>query len=476
MGQQERRVSAHHLLGAALITVAALVAAGLPAATATAPEDDGALLSEAAPGARALEVLGDRVSEAADRNAMSSARLQGLLRADRTAWVDRSGRLFFADTVDTTSSPTATAEPAPMYPLDQTFRLHSLPGSQRTIYLDFNGASVEETAWNAPDMGVASRYHPGWSLNRWHGFNATERAAVQSVWQRVSEDYAPFDVDVTTEPPGRAAIDRSGPDDPVFGTRALISSSRNAAMSICGGGCGGMAYLDVFDLASSHAYYQPAWILTWALGDTAKLIAEAVSHEVGHNFGLLHDGTSTGGYYWGRRNWAPIMGAGYRKPIVQWSRGDYPGANNHEDDLAVIAANGAPLRADDAGSSLLEAGPPPASRASITSATDQDVYALGVCAGAVTLTAKPARRSPDLDIALTLMDAAGVVVATADPPSGTISADRASGLSAEISRQLPSGVYFVSVNGVGDQRVPSAYDDYGSLGAYRLTQTGCDTS
>lgn len=472
MGERERRVSAHHPLGAALITAAALLVAGLPAG-ATAPDDHGPLLSEAVHGARAIEVLGDRVDEAAGRNGMSSTRLQGLLRTDRTAWVDRAGRLFFADTVETAPSPTVTAEPAPTYPLDQTFRLHSLPGSQHTIYLDFNGAHVQDTAWNMPDVGVAERFHPGWSLDGRPGFNATERAAVQSVWQRVSEDYAPFDVDVTTEPPGQAAIDRSGPADPVFGTRALISASRNASMAMCGGGCGGMAYLDVFDLTTSHDYYQPAWILTWSLGDTAKLIAEAVSHEVGHNFGLLHDGTTTGGYYWGRRNWAPIMGAAYRKPIVQWSRGDYPGANNQEDDLAVIAANGAPLRADDAGDALLDAGPVPAGRAYITTATDRDVYALGVCTGTVTLTAKPARRSPDLDIGLTLTDAAGVLVASADPPSGTISADRASGLSAEISKQLSAGAYFVAVDGVGDQRVPSAYDDYGSLGTYRLTQTGC---
>ena len=96
----------------------------------------------------------------------------------------------------------------------------------------------------------------------------------------------------------------------------------------------------------------------------------------------------------------------------------------------MIAANRAPLRADDAGNGLLEAGPPPAGTAYAT-------------------------------------------VASADPPSRTISGDIASGLSATISRQLPSGAYFVSVDGVGDQDVPSAYDDYASLGAYRLTQAGC---
>lgn len=476
MGLRGRRVSAHHPVGAALVTVAALLAAGLPAA-ATAPDDPAELLAHAAHGARAIEVLGNKLDEAAARNGMGPRKLHGLLRHDRTAWVDRTGRLFFADTVDpapatTAAASTTTVRSAP-YPLARTFKLHSLPGSQHTIYLDFDGAYVAGTAWNEPDVGVAARFHPGWSLDKWGGFNDTERRAVQSIWQRVAEDYAPFDVDVTTENPGKAAIDRSGPEDLIYGTRAVISRSVNASMAICGGGCGGMAYLDVFDLASSHEYFQPAWILTWSLGDSTKVIAEAVSHEVGHNFGLLHDGTSSSGYYWGRGDWAPIMGAGYRRPIVQWSRGDYPGADNQEDDLAVIAANGAPLRADDAGNGLLDAGPPPAGTAYVTSATDQDVYALGVCSGAVTVRAWPAHRSPDLDIRLTLMDAAGVVVASADPASSKVNDDLASGLAAAISRQLPAGVYFASVDGVGDQGVPSVYDDYASLGAYRLSLTGC---
>ena len=32
---------------------------------------------------------------------------------------------------------------------------------------------------------------------------------MQSVWQRVAEDFAPFDVDVTTQDPGVAAIEQT---------------------------------------------------------------------------------------------------------------------------------------------------------------------------------------------------------------------------------------------------------------------------
>jgi hypothetical protein len=40
--------------------------------------------------------------------------------------------------------------------------------------------------------------------------------------------------------------------------------------------------------------------------DYAKYIWEAVSHEVGHNMGLSHDGTATVGYYSGQGDYAPV--------------------------------------------------------------------------------------------------------------------------------------------------------------------------
>jgi hypothetical protein len=90
-----------------------------------------------------------------------------------------------------------------------------------------------------------------------------------------------------------------------------------------------------------------------------KYIAEAISHEVGHNLGLNHDGTSTQGYYTGQGSgatgWAPIMGVGYYQPLSQWSKGEYPGANNNEDDLSIItnSNNGFGYRSDDAGNNAL---------------------------------------------------------------------------------------------------------------------------
>ena len=37
---------------------------------------------------------------------------------------------------------------APLFPLSETFKLHSNPSATKVIYLDFNGQQVTGTAWN----------------------------------------------------------------------------------------------------------------------------------------------------------------------------------------------------------------------------------------------------------------------------------------------------------------------------------------
>jgi hypothetical protein len=44
------------------------------------------------------------------------------------------------------------------------------------------------------------------------------------------------------------------------------------------------------------------------------------------------------GHGTGAISWCPIMGAGYYTTVGQWSKGEYKLANNHEDDLAIIAS------------------------------------------------------------------------------------------------------------------------------------------
>lgn len=83
-------------------------------------------------------------------------------------------------------------------------------------------------------------------------------AAVTETSQRVAEDYAPFDVDVTTQDPGAAAINRSSATDLQYGTRVVIDPI-NWYQPGCG--CGGIAYVGVFDTAN-NGHDQPAMVFT----------------------------------------------------------------------------------------------------------------------------------------------------------------------------------------------------------------------
>jgi hypothetical protein len=235
--------------------------------------------------------------------------------------------------------------------------------------------------------------------------------------------------------------------------------------------CSGVAHLDVFDLDTGHALQQPAWVFARMLFDDPKFVAETVSHEAGHQLGLLHDGTTEDTYYGGHGSWAPIMGAGFGRPIVQWSKGDYRSANNPQDDLAVMAANGIPLRPDEAGPDVARAGPGTVRRGFIADRLDVDVHALGSCGGEVEVRVLGRRPSPDLDVGLALLDATGTVVATADPPSYRVTEDLARGLAARVALRLPRGDYYLAVDGVGGPA--RSYDDYASVGGYRWRTTGC---
>ncbi len=466
-------------LAAAVLGLVVVPPAAVGASTAgTGPASPDTVLAQPLAGRAAVAALGSRVEAVAARQGLTAARYTHLLESDATVRADRSGALHVVDPAASATELAAAATEVVArgpFPSAQTFTLHSRPGANRTIYLDFTGATVSATAWNT-SYGVAAS-HPAFDLDGAPGtFSQAERDVVQSVWQRVAEDYAPFAVDVTTQDPGAAALERSSTADAVFGTRVLVSPSTNAINQICGGSCGGVAFVGTFDSVGS-AQYQPAWVFPQALGNSAKNIAEAASHEAGHNLGLSHDGTATIGYYAGHANWAPIMGVGYSHPVSQWSRGEYTGANNTEDDVAVIAANGAAKRADDAGGTtgtavtLTGAG----TRSGVISArTDKDVYRLRLtCTGAFSATVDPAPTSPNLDVKLRLLSATGAQLVVSNPASGQVNGDVASGLSASVGGTRAAGTYFLEVDGVGNGGGAAGYSDYGSLGSYTLRTTGC---
>ena len=431
-----------------------------------------------------------RFATALERSPRTAPALERAVAAsDRAAFLDRCGDLFYADPADTTEHGevaesgagfgSGTGATAPV-PLDQTFQLASRPGASRTIWLDFVGGTVTDTAWNG-NYGATITAEPfSITAPASTGFTDAELVEIQRAWQVVAEDYAPFDVNVTLADPGTAATDRSSPSDNEYGTRVILTNG-GPIFTKCH--CGGVAYVSVFNMSGpSHMRYQPAWVFSAGTTTSGKSMGEAASHEAGHNLGLSHDRTTTSNYYSGSSPWAPILGAAYSQPITQFSQGEYTGAENTQDDLAVVGT-GAPLRLDDHGDDADSATPltGTALRTDGVVSTRADVDAFAFTgAGETTVTVKPAAGLPNLDVELTVLDSTGHTIAIVDPPAARVTYDAASGLGASWTTTLPAqeAQYTLLVDGVGtgDPKTAGRYSDYGSLGNYRVTvATGSET-
>ena len=387
--------------------------------------------------------------------------------------LDTTGVLYYVEPLPPAAPLEDIDEPAPgPFPDSQTFLLHSRPGADRTIFLDFDGHVVSNTAWRADDTGPYTALP--FDSDLVVGFGSSEHDTIQSVWLRVAEDFAPFDVDVTTQDPGFDRINRVSAADQQFGTRVLITNS--PATAFTGGSSTGVAYIGVFDsFGPTHASYQPALVFSSALRGEPKLIAEVVTHETGHNLGLAHDGRVSGEtYYAGHAMWAPVMGVGYYRPVVQWSQGEYATANQLQDDISVIGAHSVAVRADDHTNVMATATPLTSTAQGVITPTapgDADLFRyVAPASGTVTLSASPAAVSPNLDIMLRLFSAAGVLLAENNPPSAMVTEDVASGLGASIQYNVVGGAtYYLEVGPTGIGTGATGYTTYGSLGQYSVT-------
>lgn len=357
------------------------------------------------------------------------------------------------------AAPLVGHAPPQNYPLEDTFRLHSNPGASKVIYLDFDGHTTTGTLWNS-SRGIDPMVTPPFDIDGDPSrFSTAELQLIQDAWDVVSEDFRPFDVDVTTEDPGVEALRNTGGGDTEWGIRVVIGPDQMNT------GAGGIAYLNSFSWNSDT----PAFVFNTSF----RGVAEAATHEVGHTLGLRHDGDPTEEYYPGHgagpTGWAPIMGVGYYRELVQWSKGEYPGANNQEDDLAIIVAgNGFGYRVDDHGNTFATATPLEVSstlavwaEGIIERTTDVDVFSFDTGQGLVSLDIEPFYRSPNLDILANLYDSAGQLVATSNPRNA---------LDASFNLSLAAGTYYVTIEGTGKPAASGdpGYSDYGSLGYYSI--------
>ena len=143
----------------------------------------------------------------------------------------------------------------------QVTDLNSYPSAPSVIFLDFNGHALSGTMWNTNGAFTCNS----------SGLND---APITEVFNRVAEDYRPFNINVTTNETkyNSAPYNRR--------MRVVITTSN----SWYGSGAGGVAYINSFSWGDNT----PCFVFSALLGYNTKNIAEAASHEAGHTFGLRH--------------------------------------------------------------------------------------------------------------------------------------------------------------------------------------------
>ncbi|HYW18293.1 MAG TPA: DUF4347 domain-containing protein [Nodularia sp. (in: cyanobacteria)] len=353
--------------------------------------------------------------------------------------------------------------------LSQTFFLSSLPTAKHTIYLDFNGHITSNTAWNRDETGGADIVTPAFDFdNNTASFSNAELERIQYIWQRVVEDFIPFNVNVTTqEPTDINDLINSGSGDTRWGIRVVIGGNSDWLSRTING----IAYYSSFNWNTDT----PTFLFSDNLSESEQATANIISHEVGHTLGLKHDGRIDpveeyySGHGTGETGWGSIMG-GSSKNLRGWSKGEYASADNQQDDLHIITTrNGFGYRDDDTGNTIATAKPLTTTSTSLSGNgiiernTDIDFYSFYTGAGAISLTVNPFTRAPNLDILAQLYNATGNLIGSSNPTDL---------LSATITTNVAAGTYYLAIDGVGKgDPLGTGYTDYGSLGQYFINGT-----
>ncbi len=335
-------------------------------------------------------------------------------------------------------------------------KLSSYPSARATIFLDFDGQTVVNASWNdgTPLVCVAP---------------VLTDAQITDVFNRVSEDYRPFNIDITT-------------DSTVFFAAPLTQRMRIIVTTTSSwySGVGGVSYTGSFTWGDNT----PGFVFPDRLGNNSKLIAECCTHESGHTLGLSHQSsysntctlidTYNAGSGSGQIGWAPVMGNSYYKNLTGWNNGPTPnGCTVSQDNLSTITTmNGFTYRTDDHSND-------PASNPTVISVTNQTFSTSGIITtptdkdafkfvfatrGALHLNAVPyavnasTLDGADLDIKVTLQNASFQTIGTYDP---------ATLLNAVIDTTLNAGTYYITLQGTGNAYATS----YNSLGSYTISGT-----
>jgi len=372
--------------------------------------------------------------------------------------------LFVPEALATTTEVAAAPSQAPaaQYALSSVPALSSLPGATASLYLDFDGHY--DPQWGSYGSITTPAFdqdgNPG-------AFSDSELATMRRIWEYVAEDYAPFQINVTTvEPPG-------------FANGQALRVVIGGDSAWLGGAYGGIAYIDSFTNSAANSVY--VFPKNLANGN-AKYTADASSHEAGHGFGLQHQsaynssGAKTTEYYAGPGDGsAPLMGNSYSATRSLWWNGTSSrSSTSYQDDMTVLAryANGFGLRPDDHGNARGDASPltiagGQASATGLIGTTDDvDYFSFNAGPGLVNLTIDVPSGIQNLDATAELYDATGSVLAVAAPTTA---------FGATVSATVPGGTYYLRVGGDGGHGDVGTYTVRGSVPAFGAVAVAAPT-
>jgi len=332
-------------------------------------------------------------------------------------------------------------------------KLSSLPSAKATLFLDFDGQYVQGTTWN----GGKSFYCEPSGLTE---------AQITEVFHRVSEDYRPFNINITTD----SSVYLAAPLNQRM--RIIVTPTSDWYKNV-----GGVSFTRSFTWGDGT----PAFVFPDRLAWSAKNVAECCSHEGGHTLGLSHQArynenctlvtTYNEGIGSGEIGWAPVMGNSYGRNVSGWNNGPTPsGCTADQDNLSIITGiNGFTYREDDhsndpqnAPTKIILSNDKFDNPGIITTNSDKDAFELDLTQpGRLVLNARPFSVGPNneganLDIQITLLNSNYETIKVYNP-SYT--------LSASIDTGLSQGKYFVILEGSGSAN----FSNYGSLGSYSIS-------
>lgn len=335
----------------------------------------------------------------------------------------------------------------------QVPKLNSYPSAAATIFLDFDGQTVTGTTWNWG--GPIFAQSPGFSAS-----------AITEMFNRVSEDYRPFNINITT-------------DSTVYFAAPLKQRMRvivTPTWEWYPNKAGGVAFVNSFTFGDDT----PAWVFSSLLSNNVKAVAEACSHESGHTLGLQHQSsydancTKTAEYSTGTGSgeigWAPIMGNSYSRNLTTWHKGpNSVSCNTIQDDIAIIAgaANGFGYRPTSANTTVAAATDISSQTQNFT--VDGTIGRTGeintfkiVVPNNTTLMLNATPESvgannsgANIDIRVKILNSNKDTIGTYNP---------ATLLNAGIDTALYTGTYYLVVDGASNANMAQ----YGSLGYYSL--------